>query len=93
VIISDTIIVFTIIDKRVTSEYDTIQDTRYNMQQYSSIQHTNMKERRRVKNQNSEKDIYLVEITLTAILVRVVESGNWWKASSVTTKPLSTLEY
>jgi len=52
-----------------------------------------MKERRRVKNQNSEKDIYLVEITLTAILVRVVESGNWWKASSVTTKPLSTLEY
>jgi hypothetical protein len=50
-----------------------------------------MKERRRVKNQNSEKDIYLVEITLTAILVR--GGGNWWKASSVTTKPLSTLEY
>jgi hypothetical protein len=40
-----------------------------------------MKERRRVKNQNSEKDIYLVEITLTAILVR--GGGNWWKASSL----------
>jgi len=49
---------------------------------------TNMKERRRVKNQNYEKDIYLVEITLTAILVR--GGGDWWKASSVTTKPLST---